>query len=145
VGKSIPERPSQLPETAEFMRFSPDGHPLWLDPEAGQHGIVNILLPDGELRHATAAELQIVRKSQVPKPYSRRRTTTKKESVMPRKTSPAKKAKQPDWRDLKGKELGKYLLEHKTISDKLHTTKKRHKGEDRESFLRRVYGLEDES
>jgi hypothetical protein len=136
------------------MRLSPDGHPLWLNPEAGQYGIVFVDLPSGEVRHATAAELQIVSKeSQLP----RKIPTTSKEATVPRKSPPAKPsggspasaksstAKKPTWRDLEGKELGEYLLAHTTISDKLHTTKKRHKGENRESFIRRLYGLEDES
>lgn len=142
----IPERPPSLPASAEFLRYSPDGHPLWLDPEWGQRGVVNIHLPDGQVRHATGAELQIVRKSQVPKSSPRRPSTSKKESSVPSKPSPAKASsakKQPDWKKLEGQELGKYLLEHKTISDKLHTTKKRRKGENRESFIRRIYGVED--
>jgi len=161
VGESrIPERPSQLPEGSDFLRYSPDGHPLWLNPEAGQYGIVFIDLP-GELRHATAAELQIVRKSQVPRPYkpsSRRSTSTKKEATVPKRKPPAKaRGGKPStaksgggggsttsWRELEGQELGEYLLGHPTISDKLHTTKSRRKGENRESFIRRVYGLEGE-
>lgn len=156
MGESrIPERPSQLPESAEFLRYSPDGHPLWRNPEAGQYGIVFIDLP-GELRHATAAELQIVRKSQVPKPSSRRSTTTK-ESAVPKRKSPAKArggksstaksggggSTAPSWRELEGQELGTYLLGHTTISDKLHTKKTRRKGENRETFIRRIYGLDE--
>lgn len=146
-----PERPPQLPDSAEFMRLSPDGLPLWLNPEAGQYGIVFVDLPSGEVRHATAAELQIVDKeSQLP-----RQSTTSKEAKVPRKSPAAKSsggsassaksstAKAPSWRDLEGEELGRYLLEHKTISDKLHTKKSRHKGEDRETFIRRIYGLDE--
>ena len=145
-----PERPPQLPDSAEYMRLSPDGHPLWLNPEAGQYGIVFVDLPSGEVRHATAPELQIVRKSQLP-----RQSTTSKEATVPRKSPPAKSsggssssaksstAKAPSWRDLEGQELGKYLLEHQTISDKLHTKKARRKGEARESFIRRIYNLDE--
>jgi hypothetical protein len=149
-----PHRPPQLPDSAEFMRLSPDGHPLWLNPEAGQYGIVFIDLPDGQVRHCTAAELQLVNDSQFPK-LPPRQSTTSKEATVPRKSPTAKSsggssssaksstAKAPSWRDLEGEELGRYLLEHKTISDKLHTKKSRHKGEDRETFIRRIYGLDE--